>query len=426
MQRKAFDVAIVGGGVMGLSSAYWLSRENLGKTNPTMRVAIFEQDSSFQHASSLLSAGGVRQQFSNKENILLSQHSIAMMRGDRQDLFAVDKDDLMLKEHGYLLLSSTDQGNAVLHENVALQSSLGAHTAAESPEQLKEMFPWMDTDGVLGGSYGWSHEGWFDPGLFHSLLRKKCKEQGVFFYEDTEVIGMQAEGSRVTGLDAITKKDGRIEKVSMSHTINAGGCGAARIASFAGWEGMPIEPRKRYTFSVQSPGWVNDSKRGCFRDNLPEEGSPKRAMPLLVDATGVWIRPEGNGFICGSPPDEDTAVSHDDFEVKDDSDDIFMEKVWPNLATRVPALEEMRVASRWVGHYEYNTADQNGLIGLHDSKANVVYCNGFSGHGIQQGLAAGRAVSELITHGEFQTLDLTRMSPNRLNGGELLVEKNVV
>eukprot|EP01061_Rhynchopus_euleeides_P027350 TRINITY_DN44491_c0_g1_i1.p1 TRINITY_DN44491_c0_g1~~TRINITY_DN44491_c0_g1_i1.p1 ORF type:complete len:437 (+),score=131.74 TRINITY_DN44491_c0_g1_i1:57-1367(+) len=428
VKRHVVDVAVVGGGAMGLSTAYWLTRENVGKKNPTMRVAIIERDISFQHSSTLLSAGGIRQQFSNRENILLSQSSLALMKGQHPDLFELDPKDVMLKEFGYLLLSTSDDKTDILNANVALQESLGASTKALLPQQLGEMFPWMNTEDIQAGSYGSSDEGWFCPGLYHQVLRRKCKEQGVLFLDDAEMTSLDSESAKAVSLGLTRLKTGETETVHFSHLVNAAGCRAASIARLAGWDNLPVEPHKRYTYNVQAPGWVNDSARGCFKgDALPEDpNSPLRPMPLLVDSNGVWIRPDGNGFICGVCPPEDPAVEFDDYDVRSDSDDMYMDTVWPTLAERVPSLEELRVASRWVGHYEYNTVDQNGIIGFHPSRSNVVYVNGFSGHGIQQSLAAGRGVSELILDGSFQTLDLTNMSPTRFDAGRLLIEKNVV
>jgi glycine/D-amino acid oxidase-like deaminating enzyme len=145
--------------------------------------------------------------------------------------------------------------------------------------------------------------------------------------------------------------------------------------------------------------------------------------PLVIDTSGAWLRPEGRLFITGrSPPAErdpggaPLEVDHGQFE----------EEIWPALAHRVPALERLKVTGSWAGYYEYNTIDQNGLVGRHPHLANAWFANGFSGHGIQQSPAVGRGIAELIRHGRYVTLDLGALGLERLTEGRPLPERNVI
>ena len=105
---------------------------------------------------------------------------------------------------------------------------------------------------------------------------------------------------------------------------------------------------------------------------------------------------------------------------------LFDEVIWPALAARIPALEELRVLNAWAGYYEYNTIDQNGIVGSHPEIANLYFANGFSGHGIQQSPAVGRGIAELILHGGYRTLDLAALGFERLREGRPLIERNVI
>src|SRR5262249_20683039 len=104
----------------------------------------------------------------------------------------------------------------------------------------------------------------------------------------------------------------------------------------------------------------------------------------------------------------------------------FDEIVWPALAARIPAFEAIKQVSAWAGYYEYNTVDQNGIVGRHPALENLYLANGFSGHGIQQSPATGRAVAELIAHGRYVTLDLTPLGVERLLRNEPLRELAIV
>ena len=137
-----------------------------------------------------------------------------------------------------------------------------------------------------------------------------------------------------------------------------------------------------------------------------------RQAPLTVDPCGVWFRPEGRTFICGRSPTPAQEPADRDLDAIDHA--FFDDEIWPQLAARVPAFEAVKVVGAWAGFYDYNTLDQNGIIGAHPGIANLYFANGFSGHGLQQAPAVGRAIAELIIAGRYLTLDLTRLGYERI------------
>ena len=144
---------------------------------------------------------------------------------------------------------------------------------------------------------------------------------------------------------------------------------------------------------------------------------------MVIDPSGAYFRPEGQGFIAGIAPDADDDPETEDFDVHPT---LFEDILWPLLASRVPAFEALRCTRSWAGHYDMNTIDQNVIIGLHPEVDNLLFANGFSGHGMQQSPAVGRALSELIVHGHYQTLNLARLGWERILSGNPLIEKNIV
>jgi glycine/D-amino acid oxidase-like deaminating enzyme len=135
------------------------------------------------------------------------------------------------------------------------------------------------------------------------------------------------------------------------------------------------------------------------------------------------MRSDGQYYLCGCPPDDDPAVDFDDFHL---DHAIWEDKVWPAIATRIPAFEAVKVINSWVGHYAYNTLDQNAIIGPHSQVSNFLFVNGFSGHGFQQSPAMGRGMSELITYGEYRTLDLSELGFERIAAGRPFLERAII
>jgi FAD-dependent oxidoreductase domain-containing protein 1 len=388
----SFDVVIVGGGVIGAAVAYFLK----GVEGFSGSVALIERDPTFARAATTLSCSSIRQQFSTPENIRLSRFGLEFLRG-MKDRFGPEADPA-LHESGYLILAP-EGSEAVLAENHETQIREGAPVALLNPAALKERAPWLSIEGLGGGSLGLSGEGWFDSHTLLKTLRTAARDAGATLLT-AEVTAIDVEKGRVAG---VRLADGT--RISGGTLVNAAGTSAGRVAALAGRE-LPVEPRKRSVFVIDAP-------------DAPQN------MPLVVDPSGVWARPEGAGFLAGySPPDEDDGPADpDDFSV---DHDLFEEHLWPALAFRVPAFERLKVVSAWAGHYDYNTLDQNAVVGRDPSFPNFVYANGFSGHGLQQAPAVGRAVAELIVHGTFRSLDLSVFAYERIAAGRPLFERNVI
>ena len=104
----------------------------------------------------------------------------------------------------------------------------------------------------------------------------------------------------------------------------------------------------------------------------------------------------------------------------------WQDTVWPLIATRIPAFEAIKVQREWAGHYDFNTLDQNAILGPHSQVENFIFINGFSGHGLQQSPAMGRGTAEWLTYGAYRSLDLTPFHYDRIARGEPFVEKAII
>jgi len=389
MSTERFDVVIVGGAAVGSAVAYFL-KHDLGFAGT---VAVIERDPTYAHAATSLSAASIRQQFSTPENIRMSRFGIAFFDGLK--LRFGREASVGFRAGGYLLLAGA-AGRAVLAANHAVQQAEHADIELMDPAQLQARFPWLNTSDLAAGGFGRSGEGWFDAHALLELLRRGARERGAVYLHG-EVTGIERRRDRI---DAAMIGDGR--RIACGTLVNAAGPQAGDVAALAGLR-LPVEPRKRCIFVV------------ACRAELS-------GMPLVIDTTGVWARPEGNGFIAGVSPPDDADPRAEDFDV---DYALFESTVWPALAHRVPAMEALKLVRGWAGHYDFNTLDQNAVIGPHPQVKNFIFANGFSGHGLQQAPAAGRAVAELIVHGRFVSLDLARFGYARIAAGRPLREANV-
>lgn len=401
--KQSYDVVIVGGAVIGSAVAYFLTANK----DFTGSVLVVERDPTYSKAATSLSSSSIRTQFSNPINVKISQYGSAFIKGfgDAMQVAGEAKPDLNFHQGGYLFLAATEDQEKTLRENHEVQCACGADVVLWTQEELARAFPHLRVDDIRLASYGRSGEGWFSNTGLMNGFKAKARAQGAEYVTD-EVVAIGRDGGRVT---SVTLKSGAM--VQAGTVVNASGPRAALTARMAGLD-VPVEPRKRTLF--------------VFDCAKTPEGSAKvnqGRLPLMIDPSGVFCRPEGRFFLSGAPPVEDPAVDWDDFEPRYEE---FEEIIWPALAERSPGFEAIKVVNQWAGHYDFNTLDHNLIVGRHPEVGNFVYANGFSGHGLQQGPAAGRGVSELIIYGGFRTLDLSEVGFERIAEGRPFLEKAVI
>ena len=392
MGQERFDVIVVGGAAIGSSTACHLAAAGFDGS-----VLVLEQDPSYQFCASALSAASIRQQYSSAINVDISLYGIAFLRAIGTHL-AVDgeRPDIALTEGGYLFLA-TAAGEAALRAANALQTARGADIALLARPALCDRAPWLTTSDLTLGSLGRSGEGWFDGYGLMRAFQRKARDLGVTYRTGTAV-GVEQAGGRV---HAVKLADG--STIGCGAVVNAAGAGGPAFAAAAGIA-LPVRNKKRMIFTFT-----------C--------ADPVPACPLVIDPSGVYFRPEGSGFICGTAPAPEHDPDSSDFEV---DHILFDEHIWPILAHRVPAFERIRPGRAWAGHYDMNLFDQNAIIGAAPGLANFYLANGFSGHGLQQAPAVGRGLAELIVTGSYQTLDLSPLGYDRIARKEPLLETKVV
>ena len=374
------DVVIAGGGVIGSSIAYYLAAS--GQAGD---VVVVEPDPTYEFAATPRSVGGIRELFTLPENIAMSQYGKEVY-GNFAALMAVDGDapDINFRRQGYLFLGSGAVDVDTLVHNWKIQARYGAHVELLDRQGVKSRFPSLTVTDIDAAA--WSPtDGFLDPHAALHGFRKKAVSLGARYLTD-RVVGFECSADAVRSV--------RLESgaaLSPDIFINAANCWGPALCALVGMQ-VPVHPLRRQQFFFR------------IRDKL-------EPLPNIRHISrDIGFRPEGDGYMSGKTrydekPGFNWEVEHELFETD----------LWPELALRVPAFEALKVASAWAGHYDQNTFDNNVILGpWTGGLANFHVALGFSGHGLQQAPAIGRAMKELIVDGGFRSIDLARFSYQRI------------
>ncbi len=384
------DVAVIGGGIVGSSIAYFLLRES-----PGLRVIVIEPDPSYELASTLRASGGCRVQFSGPENIRMSIFGIQFIREFERTMATADRPaPVDWVEGGYLFIVPPAQV-AALERNVQVQRDHGCHVDLLDPAGLKARFPSMNVDDLGAGAHT-PHDGWCDPTGLLWGFRRKAVELGAQ-YVAARVVAARTDAVKVC---SVRLDDGR--SIAADAFVNAAGAWSGGVAGLFGMH-LPVSPLRRF-------------------EHYFTAGAPVEKLPYVKDVARLAFRSEGRGF-SGGLVDGSEARGFN-FEV---DHDYFERVVWPAVAHRFPVFEAARCHRTWSGLYEQNELDGNPVIGAWTGGLpNLYTAAGFSGHGMMHAPATGRAIAELIVHGEFRSIDLTRLGYARIAAGEPYAEAGIL
>ena len=392
---ESYDAIIIGGAMLGSSVAWFLSNNS----DFNGRILVIEKDPSYEFSSTAHTNSCMRQQFSNKINIQISQFAADFVTNLRRYMGGDERvPDIPIQSFGYMYLADNQDFADELRRSQQLQARCGASTQYMSAAEIMTEYPFYNVDDLIAGNHNRINEGYFDGNTLFDWWKRKSSERGVE-YISSEVVDINVLGNMAT---SVVLKSG--ETVQCGLVVNCTGPRAGQTSAMAGIK-LPVEPRKRYTF-------IFDAANPLARD-----------LPLTIDPSGIHFRSDGAYYMAGCAPDDDCGVDPMDF-MQDHS--LWQTKVWPIIAHRIPQFEAIKLITSWAGHYAYNSFDQNAIIGPHTSIKNFIFCNGFSGHGFQQSPAMGRGIAEHIIYGEYRSLDLTPFAFDRIQKNEPFVEAAVI
>lgn len=385
MSDDRAEVVIVGAGIVGASIAYHLALRGCRD------VLVLERADRPVTGSSARSVAGVRHQFSSEVNIRLSQYSIARLARFTEEVGGHAE----LRQVGYLLLVSDGATWDAYARNVARQNSLGVRSRLLRPRDVLDHVPGTRIDDLLGAAYC-PDDGYCDPNGVATGYLARARELGARVRCEAEVVGVQIEAGRVTGVET---PDGRVD---CDVVVNAAGPWAGQVAALAGLAN-PIRPFRR-----------------CVYFTEPFRGLP-RDIPLTIDtATGFYMRKEHDNVLFGvsnpaEPSSEDLSVDWD-----------WLDHVLEVGTSRFPGLTDASLAAKncWAGLYEI-TPDHLPVLGRHPDLPTWVDAAGFSGHGVMHAPATGLLMAEEILDGRAHSIDVDELRITRFAAGTLAPEANV-
>ena len=397
-KHDKYDVIIIGGAIMGSSTAWFLNQ------NPDFNgtILVVEKDQKYEFCSTAHTTSCIRQQFSTKLNVEISQFAANFINNFHEYM---DNDvrvpKLAIKSFGYMYLAASEDFAKNLRSNQEVQAASGAATELLTPDEIKSRYPFYNVEDIKLGSINLVNEGYWDSITVFEWMRNKAQENGVEYIENevTEITKNKSE-DRIISIKLASG-----ETINGENFVNATGPRAASTSKMAGIK-IPVEPRKRYS-------WIFKAKNPLDRD-----------LPLTIDPSGFHVRENGGGtYQAGGHGAYDPAVDFDDFAM---DNELWETTVWPVLFNRIPQFESLKLISQWAGHYAMNTVDQNAIVGPHNIIQNFFFLNGFSGHGTQQAPAMGRATAELLTYGAFKTIDMSAFKYERLLSGNKMIEEAII
>jgi sarcosine oxidase subunit beta len=376
---KQADVIIIGGGIIGVSTAYYLARKGVKD------VLLLERDIMGEGATGKC-AGGIRTQFSTEINVQFSLVSRGVFEKFQEE-FGVDPE---FHQTGYLFLTADESRWKNLQQNTQLLKTLNVEVELLNPKDIQSRWPFLKVDDLVGGSYT-AHDGY--AGIYEVLngFINGARRHGAKLCEQVEVTGIKVENSRLQAVETATG-----EQVETRIVVNTTGPYAAGIAALAGLD-LPVRPLRRQIFFTDT------------FDDLPA------TFPMVIDLERGWyMRREGKGLLLAGPQDAESSFNETvDFEGK--------EWTATNSVHRVPVLQRAQIASGWAGLYDISP-DHHAIIGTFPELPGFICANGFSGHGFQHSPAAGMLVAELIVEGKARTIDITPLRPQRFREGALIRE----
>jgi FAD-dependent oxidoreductase domain-containing protein 1 len=387
---RSADVVIVGGSVVGSSTAWHLREDGF-----TGRVVVLERDPSYVRASAFLAMGGIRQQFCTAVTVQMVQYSVGIWKDfDRRFAVAGHQPHAWFRQRGYLFLADATSGPQLM-KRYELERRAGASVQLLSQNQIRDLVPDLVLDDIVFGVLG-PDDGYAAPREVLKGFRNAAMAAGTDYLHD-EVTGIDVQNGEIQSVQLTSGST-----IATRTVVNAAGPWSGQVSALTGLQ-IPVEP----------------TRQTLFRATLPRHW-PYR-FPMVIDPGGVHWRHDDPTAECAADRIIVAFTKWNELagENHTPATERWDQEFLPALKRRLPAFAGLSDVEGWAGLYEM-TPDHNPVIGEHPALRGLIFANGFSGHGLMMSPATGKIVSEIIRTGASQTFDVSIFAPDRFERGALV------
>ncbi len=374
------DVVIVGGGVMGLSTAYQLMRLSKGR----LKVVVLERSYLVSGASGR-NGGGVRMQWADRQNVELMMRSIDICKGLAQELGI----NTWFRQGGYLFLARTPQAEMQLERNAELHRAVGAPTRLLSPEAARELVPQLDVTDVRVATFN-PDDGVVFPWAFVWGYATQAVARGAIVRTHTAVQRIEPAPA---GRSGFTLSLSTGEQIEAETVINATGAWSVGINAALGVH-LPNHPHRHEIMSSEP--------LKPFLD------------PLVVDLeAGLYFSQSTRGEIVAGVTMPSDTDGEDPTHIDLGSSMLFLRRLSVALCRVLPVARSLKVLRQWSGPYDVSP-DGDAILGPTPGFPNLFQMCGFTGHGFMMAPVVGELVARRLVRGETHPV-FERWSPARFD-----------
>ncbi len=381
MKRKA-DVVIIGGGVNGCALAYLLAKKGID-------VVVVEQEYLSSGATGACGAG-IRQQWSTKENTELAIKSVKIF----EKLSAELEENIEFRQGGYLIAIHDDNDMQQAKKNIAMQRSLGLTVDIVTPEQIRDIVPILDVQGMraLGATFC-PTDGHANPFKTTFAYARAAQRYGATIYTHTKAVDIILKNNKIS---AVKTEKGTITTPTV---VTAAGVWSKDIAKMVGIS-LPNVPLRKEIMVTERFESLFEAMVISFKD-------------------GIYFSQQPEGHIVGGIPIPEQQSGYKTMPTVS-----FVRHMASTLTRYAPRLKHINMLRHWTGFYDV-TPDSRPILGEDHTTSGFIHCHGFSGHGFMLSPMVTTLLADYIIDGKTSPI-LTNLHIDRFKGRKIEQERSVV
>ena len=350
--NKTYDTAVVGAGIIGMGTGYYLSDAGL-------KIAVIDR-ASMGSGSTGRCISGIRQQFSTPAAIRVMKESVSLF-SQMEDLFGFSVEHA---RSGYLLLAHTEAMLNTFRANIKLQKAEGINVSLLTPEEAKSVVPKLNTEGLLGAAWCPDDGQAYPFAILKGYQAKIAEKKGDFFFFNPVV------GFRKSRNFELTLQDGTV--IEANKVLLCAGPWSKDLGLKMGLD-LPLSPERH--------------------EAVITERLPRMMGPMLVDyrPDGCYFQQLLTGQVIGCYTPVPNVPG-----LRQNSTLEFIREMGKRMARLVPELEKAAILRQWAG--SYNMTPDGSPIADTTPVENLYVSSGMSGHGFMFGPGISKHLAHYMVH----------------------------